>query len=83
MLLVAIRRRIPQDGVVLRWCGERGWKLRGSTGLASSILVAVASFCTQCSCDALALICIGTSEQRTKLPFCEIIKRGWYSTPRG
>ena len=47
VLLVAIRRRIPQDGVVLRWCGERGWKLRGSTGLASSILVAVASFfCT-------------------------------------
>ena len=33
-----------QDGVVLRWCGERGWKLRGSTGLASSILVAVVDF---------------------------------------
>ena len=33
-----------QDGVVLRWCGERGWKLRGLTGLASSILVAVVDF---------------------------------------
>ena len=50
VLLVAIRRRIPQDGVVLRWCGERGWKLRGSTGLASSILVAVVDFLGHTTC---------------------------------